>query len=125
MIEDFVRNGNDVLFSMPGIRHLDYAKILKLSDSDFAALYLELMNEYRDKNGWWGKAGIPKCSECNKVIPGPENLRRYVGRSLDSYCFGDVFNKNRHFSDSELEKKYFDRVAKLPYDIKDLIKTTL
>jgi hypothetical protein len=122
MIDDYVIKGH-VLFSFPGLIHLDYEKILKLTDSKFAELYLELMTEYKEKNGWWGKGGVPRCSECNQVIPGPEYLRRYYGRSLHPDCFKKVYIRDGH--DTGLIKQYWNRIFKLPDNIGDGLEKKL
>jgi len=125
MIENFVLKSSQVMFSMPGIRHLDYKKILALPDSEFAALYFEFMNEYKEKDGWWGNAGIPSCSECQKNISGPEQLRRYHGRTLHPDCFKEVYSKDKFPSKDPLERRYFDRIANLPSNIKASIDANL
>ena len=122
MIEDFVLKEH-ILFSFLGVRHLDYEKIMVLSENQFAHLYLELMTEYKDKDGWWGVKGTPGCSECNKEISGPENLRRYYGLSLHPECFKKVYENG--WIAKGMEKKYFDRVAKLSYNLSDLIEDKL
>jgi len=63
MIEEFVVK--NPLFSFSGTRVLDTKRIVALSDEDFATLHLELMTEYRNKDGWWSDGNVPHCSECN------------------------------------------------------------
>lgn len=93
-------------------RTIDWDVVLNFPDKKFEQYYLELMTEYRDKNGYWTKRKIP-CDNCHQIISGPEQLRRYYGRSLHPICFKEEWKKER------LEKKeptlvaYFDRVAQL------------
>ena len=112
MIEDFVIK-EPLAFQFG--RALDYEKILALSDEDFARLYLELMTEYRDKDGWWSNGKIPTCSQCHTEIPGPKELRCYYGNSMDASCFREFYeregSKDQH--ESKLTKQYLERVAKL------------
>ena len=93
------------------IRSLNYNKIIKLNNKDFARLYLELMNEYRDKDGWWKKNNVPNCWECHEPIDNPKNLRRYYGQSLHPNCFKKVYK--REGKEKSITKEYFDRVANL------------
>ena len=107
-----------------GFRDLDYKKLLALSDEYFKLLYLIRMEEYRDKDGWWKadpvdkpvwKASlIPECSTCHLVIPGPAELRRYVGRSFHGPCFREFYREERIDEPNELKKRYWERVASLP-----------
>lgn len=107
-----------------GFRDPDYRKILALSDEDFKLLYLMRMEEYRDKDGWWKPdpvpkpvwkaSSIPECSTCHLVIPGPSELRRYVGRSFHGRCFREFYLKERDDEPDELKRRYWDRVAALP-----------
>jgi len=114
MIEQFVLDPNKLIFAIPYVRNLDRERINALSDEDFAALYLELMTEYRDKNGWWSKGKPVRCSECHQAITGPEGLRRYYGRTLDPECFKKAYEAEREdFADSPVMRRYWDRVAKL------------
>ena len=89
---------------------LDFKKIVALPDADFAQIYLELMNQYRDINGWWQEGKIPHCFKCHEVIDAPTNLRRYYGLSLHPRCFGEVYFRERKRK-SKTMRKYFDRVA--------------
>lgn len=109
MLEKFILKPEIDTIGM-GTRHLDYKKIEALSNTEFAQFYLELMREYRDKEGWWGRAGTPKCSECHTIISGPEELRRYNGISLHPACFRKVYAEDKKVGATE---KYFDRVAAL------------
>lgn len=113
MIEQFVIPPSKLFFAMPGTRNLDYARIAELSDEDFAKLYLELMTEYKDKNGWWSPDKIPHCGVCHRVITGPAELRRYHGRTLDPTCFKEVYAEERKDFDGSPMQKYWDRVANL------------
>ena len=90
---------------------LDYGKVVELKDEDFAQLYLELMNEYKTKNKWWGKAGIPRCRECEEEIPSPRELRRYEGKSMHPACFKQFYE--REGKDRGLMRKYWQRVSRL------------
>jgi hypothetical protein len=108
-IDDFVMKG--LLIFHPGGRALDFEKIVTASDEDFAQLYLELMTEYRDKNGWWSDGNIPKCYECHEVIPSPEQLRRYHGLSMHPSCFKQYYAKEG--DDKGVMMKYWQRVADL------------
>lgn len=110
MLEGLTLERGPGLF-LPG-RVLDYKKIMALSDQDFARFYLELMEEYREKDGWWGEGGIPRCSECNRKISGPGELRRYCGASLHPRCFQAWYQ--RHGGDEKgIMKRFWERVFKL------------
>ena len=111
-IDDFVLKG-PFLFHI-GRRVLDYEKIAKASDEDFSQLYLELMREYRDKDGWWSDGKIPKCNECHEVISSPEQLRRYYGSSMHPSCFNQFYI--REGDDKGIMRKYWERVADLVLD---------
>jgi hypothetical protein len=50
-IEQFVLKG-PLVYPLIG-RALDYKKLIAASDEVFARFYLELMEEYKHKNGWW------------------------------------------------------------------------
>lgn len=112
MIEKFVIK-DAVPTGLP-VRELDYEKIVKLSEEDFVALYLEMMEGYRNHNGWWGEAGTPSCSECREEINGPKNLRRYKGLSMHPDCFKRFYEEEEN--DGRLMKEYFGRVAELVID---------
>tara|TARA_Y100000310_G_scaffold261214_1_gene270473 strand:+ start:379 stop:729 length:351 start_codon:yes stop_codon:yes gene_type:complete len=115
MIEDFVireEPGAVTLNYGLGGRQLNFKKIASLPQDEFAKLHLELMEEYRDENGWWSEDKIPHCGACNEVIQEPKDLRRYHGRSLHPTCFNEVYGEERD-STSEFWKKYWDKVAKL------------
>ncbi|MGM5483405.1 MAG: hypothetical protein ACQER9_00640 [Nanobdellota archaeon] len=111
VIDDFVLK--DPLFHV-GERVLDYEKIVKASDEDFARFYLELMIEYRDKDGWWSDGKIPECNECHKEIQRPEDLRRYHGLSMHPSCFRQYYT--REGDDEGIMDKYWQRVANLVLD---------
>lgn len=92
---------------------LNHAKIMGLNDKEFAQLHLELMMEYREKDGWWIRAGIPNCSNCKEAVPCPEQLVRYHGRTLHHLCFREEWKKERQrYAGSE--QKYWDRISRLP-----------
>jgi len=92
-------------------RVINYEKVVELSDEDFAGFYLELMEEYRDVDGWWGDGKIPCCTKCRSEISGPEFLRRYHGGSYHPDCFREFY------AGVEKEKgvvgQFWDRVAEL------------
>lgn len=96
-------------------RSLDYEKIIAIPDEDFAGLYLELMSEYKDKDGWWSNEKIPKCSQCHAEISGPQDLRRYYGNSMHASCFKEFYeregSKDQH--QEKTMKRYWARVANL------------
>jgi len=100
-----------VVFAAPG-RVWDYEKIATLNDKDFKEFYLALMREYRDIDGWWGENKKPYCNKCLKLIPGPEMLRRFTGRTLDPQCFRDIYASERN-DWSPIMQRYWDRVAML------------
>jgi len=110
MLKDFFTVKAPALYAVP-VRTLDYEKVVELSAEDFAKLHLELMNEYKDKDGWWSDGKIPNCSECHSEIPGPEDLVRYYGRSLHHNCFRRVYE--REGDETGIMKRYWDRVAEL------------
>jgi len=111
MIEQYLLPPNKNSFTSYG-NTLDLSGLVALSDPDFALAYLELMSQYRDKDGWWTKDKIPHCGSCHAIIPGPEALRRYHGQTLDSACFKKVYEAdNTHRTD--VEKLYWNRVAQL------------
>ena len=111
MLDDYVLKGPN---RFPGGgRALDYEKIVKVSDEDFAQLYLELMSELGEDNGWWEDGKIPKCSECNKVISSPEQLRLYHGLSMHPSCFKSYEIEE---TDTQVMAKYWQRVADLVLD---------
>ena len=91
---------------------LNYNKIVGLSESDLSTFYLELMNEYEVKSGWWTGKKIPKCNECSTVISGPGALRRYKGISMHPECFKKYYSKNG--DDEGIMKDYWLRIANLP-----------
>ncbi len=107
MIEDFVSKTPPTHLG----RYFDYERIIALSEDDFAKLYLELMAEYRDKDGWWSNGRIPKCNECRGVISGPEQLRRYHGLSMHPTCFKQFYK--REGNEEGTMKQYWMRVANL------------
>lgn len=109
MIEDFVMKGP--LVFRPGRRVLDYERIVVLPERDFAQLYLELMLEYRDKDGWWSNGKIPKCNKCHDVILSPQQLRRYYGSSMHPSCFKQFYE--RRGDEEGIMGKYWQRVANL------------
>jgi len=113
-IDDFVIPLGDIrtLGNYDIGRRFDYEKILSLSSDEFAEFYLKVMEEYRDKDGWWGKAGIPSCSECSQEISGPKELRRYYGLTLHPKCFEKIYEKEKD-DQKGLIKFYWDRVVKL------------
>lgn len=110
MIEDFVVKGHSMSYG----RVLDYERIVGLSDNDFARLYLELMEEYRDKDGWWSNGKIPKCGECHSEISNPKQLRRYCGLSMHPSCFKQFYE--REGNDKGIIKQYWQKVANLSLD---------
>lgn len=110
MIERFV-----VSSPLLGGMSLDYDEIMLLSHTDFAQLYLEMMNAYQKKDSWFipGQANsVPSCSECHAQISGPEQLRRYKGLSMHPACFKTFYA--REGDDKGIIKKYWNRVASLP-----------
>ena len=111
----------DPLSSFP-VRMMNYQKVFALSDRDFSEFYLKLMEEYRDKDGWWGERGTPYCSKCNEEISSPKDLRRYCGRSLHPNCFSEEMqseNVKNSLLRNKTMKKYFERVAKLDLSLLD------
>ena len=99
-----------------GTRKINHEKVLALSDKDFEQYYLELMTEYKNKNGWWNSGDpelIPKCIKCHEIISGPEQLRRYNGRSLHPNCFRKEWDNEKRSYNNHILKRYFDRVANL------------
>ncbi len=108
----FVRDSIAELFEINSFA-VNYEEVLKLDDNEFAKFYLEMMEEYRDFNGWWTCNKIPKCLDCDTIIKGPSNLRRYCGQTRDAECFERFWENERRDCDSHLLRKYFDRVAKL------------
>lgn len=111
MIENFVIKER-VMLPMSG-RQLDRERIVNLPDDEFSELYLELMTEYKDKDGWWTGDKIPKCGPCHEIIDVPANLRRHYARTLDHGCFQEVYAKERPQERNEIRGKYFDKVANL------------
>jgi len=112
MIEKFVIEGH--IISPPVHRTLDFEAIVALSDADFAKLYLELMNGYRDKDGWWKEGKIPYCHECHLVIPEPAQLRRYYGSVMHPDCFKRFYERNG--DETGVMRQYWERVARLVLD---------
>jgi len=97
-------------------RKINHEKVLALSDNDFEQFYLELMTEYKTKEGWWNldnSESIPQCDNCHKIIPNPESLRRYHGNSLHPNCFREEWAKERGTYNNSILKRYFDRIAAL------------
>ena len=109
-VEDFVITGS-MLYTLP-IRMFDYKKIERLSDENFSEFYLKLMEEYRDKYGYWSEGKIPHCHECNSEISEPKYLRKYYGRCLDPACFKKVHERERR-DEEKSHRKYWDKVAEL------------
>ena len=101
--------------TMLPVRNFDHKKIVALSNQEFAIFYGELMNEYRDKDGWWKNGRIPECDTCHQVIPRPSQLRRYQGRSLHPECFKKVYEKEKD-TFKGVEREYFDKVANVVLD---------
>ncbi|HLC32081.1 MAG TPA: hypothetical protein VJK51_05425 [Candidatus Nanoarchaeia archaeon] len=93
-------------------RHFDYKKINLLSDEKFAQFYLQLMQEYRDIDGWWSEGRIPTCTHCRKTISNPKELRRYNGASLHPVCFTPFYDQNKT-AQSDTMTRYWERVKKL------------
>ncbi len=112
MIEKFLLEG-PLIFNLGG-RELDYRKINTLPDSDFAKLYLELMLEYNNKDGWWAGGKIPPCSHRHNGIDGPEELRRYYSQSLHQNCFLHAYASDDHEAIGTIMTKFWDMVAQLP-----------
>ena len=112
-IDDFLLK-EPTPFNISGIaRNLDFDRMCdELSDIEFAQFYFSMMQEYRDHHGWWSGRKIPKCSQCNEVISGPEELRRLYGLSLHPNCFEEVYQEKRDNMDLS-SKKYFDRVLEI------------
>jgi hypothetical protein len=110
-----VRDFIGPMFGFPFCGTLDYRRLLKLSDIDFTEFYLNLMEEYRDKDGWWkDEKNLPHCSKCNEVISGPRDLRRLAGRSLHPLCLVEEIK----IEDKKgLEKKYWERVLKVDFSL--------
>jgi len=95
----------------------DYEKIFALSKRDFAEFYLKLMEEYRDKDGWWAEGTDPiNCSKCNEEISGPRDLRRLYGRALHPTCFAEEMDLTKERGAS---KKYWKRVLELDLSLLD------
>ena len=97
-------------------RNINHEKVIALSDNDFQQFYLELMTEYKTKDGWWNpdnSESIPQCSNCRKIISGPEQLRRYHGNSLHPNCFREEWAKEGGSYNNHALKRYFDRIAQL------------
>jgi hypothetical protein len=120
-IEDFVDKKNNLTKALGG-RSWDYNKLLALPDDEFAGFYLKIMEEYRNKDGWWGKKGAPSCSECHKEISEPKELRRYYGSSLHQECFNHVYRqyflpslKENNLKPQSPIAKYWERVSKLKF----------
>lgn len=90
---------------------LNYSKIDKLDDDEFIQLHLELMTEYKTQDGWWSKNKIPHCISCNLVIPGPEQMVRYHGRTLHPDCFREEWEHEK--KEYPRFRKYWDRIARL------------
>ena len=92
------------------IPRLDYEKLNQMSDAEFASWYLQRMSEYD-----WGKMGItPECSNCHRTIDSPKDLRRYIGRTLDSKCLSEVLESDPDFETyDDHMKRYWKRVASL------------
>jgi hypothetical protein len=100
----------------------DYNKLLALPDDEFAEFYLKVMEEYRDKDGWWGRKGTPSCSECRNEISEPKELRRYYGASLHPECFNHVYKnyflpnlRENNLKPGSLISKYWERISKLNF----------
>lgn len=64
MIEQFFVQGA-LLMGLP-VGTLDFERIAALPDAELAQVYLELMNQYRDIDGWWQEGKIPHCFKCMK-----------------------------------------------------------
>jgi len=97
-------------------QRFDMKKVMALSDDDFAHHHLLLMQEYREKNGWWSEGQMPLCDNCREIIPGPEQLRRYKGGTLDAGCFREVWASEPYLGGpGNPPKAYFDRIANLKH----------
>lgn len=97
---------------MFGFSRFDFKKIMALTNEEFSQFYLEAMQEYKDKNGWWQEGKMPSCGVCHEIIPGPAQLRRYYGRTLNAKCFRELWAKERN-EHRKSDQQYFDRIAKL------------
>jgi hypothetical protein len=97
--------------SVPQLEHLDLGKVMSLPNSEFYAFYTALMKSYKTIYGWWDDGRIPFCTECQNVILGPQELRRYHGRSLHPNCFAKYLKSEGNYSGEE--RKFFERVARL------------
>lgn len=97
---------------------LDYAKLIAAPQEEFAAFYLQSMENFKEKGGFWSDGHIPVCSECSHRISGPSEMRRYYGRSLHPQCFSLARNKidpeqKRRYEPNADVKRYLDRVERL------------
>ncbi len=92
----------------------DLRKVFALNDEN-AKFNLLLMQEYRDKNGWWKDGKIPPgCIKCRQPIFGPEQLVRYYGATYDRTCFRNFWYRDGIREEQQtIFKKYFERVANL------------
>lgn len=108
-IEDFIIKGEFPLKS----RYLNYEKILNLSENELSIFHSTLMNEYRERDGWWSNGKIPRCSECKKFINSPEDLIRYYGNSLHHGCFKTFYNKAGPMEKEETIRKYWEKILNL------------
>ena len=125
-IEDFVGESNREVSSLGG-RSWNYAKLLALSDEDFAEFYFNLMKEYGENEFLWEDGNNPSCSECHGAIFSPKDLRKYYESNLHPKCFQKVYEQ--YFLPSRIKSpwqtsdelslyfdfvnKYFERVSQL------------
>jgi hypothetical protein len=103
------QGASDKFFFTHGV---DYHKIVSMSDDEFSKYYLEKMSEYKEKDGWWSEGKVPACFDCNEVIQGPKDLRRFYGQCLHADCFKEYYESVK-FLESGIRRLYWDRVAAL------------
>ncbi|MFA6974263.1 MAG: hypothetical protein WC238_06070, partial [Parcubacteria group bacterium] len=60
----------------------------------------------------WANGQVPRCSECNELIPNSSQLRRYHGLSMHPSCFKKFYEKEG--DEKGTIGKYWQRVAHLP-----------
>jgi hypothetical protein len=104
---DYIEGTRDIAFLT-----FSFEKAVLMPDKEFAELYLKLMNILRVTKNWWSEGNTPSCAYCGEEISGPKQLRMYVDNPYHPSCFKEVYDDS---DESELMKKYWDRVLNLDF----------